>query len=91
MEYNQLKQYGTAIHEDTPTTSTPVARMIPSTIDAKYAKLFLAAPALYEALEDCIPEIAYLATTRLDETQEYYVKEIESIVNKALAQADKEG
>ena len=49
MEYNQLKQYGVAIHEDTPDTSTPVARMIPSLIDAKYAKLFLASKDLYEA------------------------------------------
>lgn len=43
---------------------------------------------LYEALGDVCPEIAYLETTRLDETQRFYVNEIKKIVNKALALAD---
>ena len=52
------------------------------------AYLIAAAPAMYEALGDVCPEIAYLETTRLDETQRFYVNEIKKIVNKALALAD---
>ena len=75
MEFNQLKQYGTTIHEDTPDTSTPVAKMIPSVIDAKYARLFLASPDLYEALDKLIEKYGVnCSTATIDRGREALAK-----------------
>ena len=86
MEYNQLKQYGVAIHEDTPDTSTPVARMIPSLIDAKYAKLFLAAKDLYEALKSAVKYLE--AVTRVEEGNARLFNDALAKADKALAKAE---
>ena len=43
---------------------------------------------MWESYLMLLPEIAYLETTRLDDTQRYYVDEIKKIVREVLVKID---